>query len=106
MIELNDAKVLKIIFSACFILVDFSGCHGRPGKAGVTPAVALLDSAPPELEENEGEGEEGIRLALRIRIGRAECEVRRAATRGGRRRQCVVAGMGGVRRRRRTQERV
>ena len=27
MIELNDEKVLKIIFSACFILVDFSGCH-------------------------------------------------------------------------------
>ena len=26
MIELNDEKVLKIIFSACFILVDFSGC--------------------------------------------------------------------------------
>ena len=40
--ELNDEKVLKIIFSACFILVDFSriifsvcfilvdfsGCHG------------------------------------------------------------------------------
>ena len=25
--ELNDEKVLRIIFSACFILVDFSGCH-------------------------------------------------------------------------------
>ena len=56
MIELNDAKVLKIIFSACFILVDFSGCHRRQGKAGVMPAAALLDSAPPELEENEGKG--------------------------------------------------
>ena len=25
--ELNDEKVLRIIFSACFILVDFSRCH-------------------------------------------------------------------------------
>ena len=24
--------------------------------AGATPAAALLDSAPPELEENEGKG--------------------------------------------------
>ena len=29
MIELNDEKVLKIIFSACFILVNFSGCHSK-----------------------------------------------------------------------------
>ena len=30
--------------------------RGRRGLAGATPAAALLDSAPPELEENEGEG--------------------------------------------------
>ena len=30
--------------------------QGRRGLAGATPAAALLDSAPPELEENEGEG--------------------------------------------------
>ena len=30
--------------------------QGRRGLAGATPAAALLDSAPPELEENEGRG--------------------------------------------------
>ena len=30
--------------------------RGRRGLAGATPAAALLDSAPPDLEENEGEG--------------------------------------------------
>jgi len=36
MIELNDEKILKIIFSACFILVDFSRCHNlaSPGAYG------------------------------------------------------------------------
>ena len=29
MIELNDEKVLKIIFSACFIFLDFLRCHTR-----------------------------------------------------------------------------
>jgi len=30
--------------------------RGGWGLAGATPAAALLDSAPPELEENEGKG--------------------------------------------------
>jgi hypothetical protein len=36
MIELNDEKILKIIFSACFILVDFLRCHNltSPGAYG------------------------------------------------------------------------
>jgi len=43
MIELNDEKVLKIIFSACFILVDFSGCHKpTPLKMNLVLKIRLV----------------------------------------------------------------
>ena len=37
--------------------------------AGATPAAALLGSAPPELEKDEGDGERTVRARARTRIG-------------------------------------
>jgi len=46
MIEINDEKILKIIFSACFILVDFSGCH-TPAATPSPTAGGTGSRAPP-----------------------------------------------------------
>ena len=41
--ELNDEKVLRIIFSACFILVDFSGFHKpTPLKMNLVLEIRLV----------------------------------------------------------------
>jgi len=43
--------------------------RGKARRLGATPAAALLGSAPPELEKDEGDGERTVRARARTRIG-------------------------------------